>query len=235
MTPLDPVTLGLCSQIDLDLEVQRRPRKNRFRSRSRAQRYCPPHHHHAEKEPEEPTTGRGEEGRRTDVECGIGQAQAAWRQGGVSVITGLLLPADRNAGVPYYGFSDRSRQPCGFRNVGLKCRHPDRSLTTQAPQRRSACSEIFRIAPVIVGDADVVARARCPADAAAPTTIGSRSPISFSVFFSDHSIDRPGPTLRPVHRRLHAPARHVSRDTLRLRLRRQDQIGEPRARHALWD
>jgi hypothetical protein len=31
LTPMDPVTLGLCSQIELDFEVQRAPRKSRSR------------------------------------------------------------------------------------------------------------------------------------------------------------------------------------------------------------
>ena len=51
----------------------------------------------------------------------------------------------------------------------------------------------------------------------------------------DQPIGRPGPALRPIRGELHAPARHIGRHALRLFFRRQDEIGKPRARHALRD
>jgi len=55
LTPLDPVTLGLCSQIDLDIEVQKAAKRSRCRSKRRARRCCPPRSRpHRKKSPSPP-------------------------------------------------------------------------------------------------------------------------------------------------------------------------------------
>src|ERR1700722_13949474 len=49
------------------------------------------------------------------------------------------------------------------------------------------------------------------------------------------AVDFPRLAFGQMRGDLNAPARHVSGDALRLLLRRQNKIGEPRARHALRD
>ena len=50
-----------------------------------------------------------------------------------------------------------------------------------------------------------------------------------------HAVGLPGAALGPVGGELRAPARHMRGDLMRLLLRRQDEVGEPGAGHALRD
>ena len=79
LTPLDPVTLGLCSQIDLDLEVQRaakeKPVPVEFAGRHAASGF---RHHRAERRAGR--AGRRQKDRGPQRRGGVREAQAAWRQ-----------------------------------------------------------------------------------------------------------------------------------------------------------
>ena len=64
LTPLDPVTLGLCSQIDLDLEVQRAAKEKPVPVEEQGATLLPASVTTAPKEEPEADARRGQEGRR---------------------------------------------------------------------------------------------------------------------------------------------------------------------------
>src|SRR6202012_774644 len=62
LTPLDPVTLGLCSQIDLDLEVQKAAKEKPVRSEARGAPLLPPPFPTAPKDEPEPEPVKPKQG-----------------------------------------------------------------------------------------------------------------------------------------------------------------------------
>ena len=77
LTPMDPVTLGLCSQIDLDLEVQRAAKEKPARGGATGDPAAGGRNHRAEGEP----NARRRRSRRAQRRGRVRQAQAARRQG----------------------------------------------------------------------------------------------------------------------------------------------------------
>ena len=77
LTPLDPVTLGLCSQIDLDIEVQKAAKEKPVPIRRRARRCLPASSHRTEGRARARRAGSGEEVRRARCQRRVRQAQAA--------------------------------------------------------------------------------------------------------------------------------------------------------------
>ena len=81
LQPMDPVTLGLCTQIDLDFEVQRAAKeKPRDRGSRRDAAACRRHHGRGGGQAEAEQTAKKR--RRTQRRSGVRQAQAARRQAG---------------------------------------------------------------------------------------------------------------------------------------------------------
>src|SRR4029077_9512752 len=96
-------------------------------------------------------------------------------------------------------------------------------------------TKFLQITAVIVGDADLVARRAAEPRPARMQYDRLTVADQRGVLLLDSAIGRPGPALRPIGGKLHAPARHVRGDALRLLLRCPDQISKPRARYALRD
>ena len=78
LQPMDPVTLGLCSQIDLDLEVHRAAKEKPVDAVAQGATLLPASE--TTIRTREPEAGRKEAGRGAQRRCGVRQAQAARRQ-----------------------------------------------------------------------------------------------------------------------------------------------------------
>ena len=199
LTPLDPVTLGLCSQIDLDLEVQKAAKEKPVPIEAQGATLLPGRRHHRAERRARARAGQPEAGRRSQCRGGVRQAQAARRQGRVA-LTPIIAQHDAGAA----GGDQLVAEP-------------------------------IEKAAIVVADADIVAGGGAEPDAAASDHDRLAIPDQRRISFLDQAIDRPGPALGPIGGELHAPARNVGGNALRLFLRRQNDIGEPRARHALRD
>ena len=82
LQPMDPVTLGLCSQIDLDFEVHRAAKEKPIDVEAQGATLLPASETTLQRQ--RAGAGREEAERRTQRRCRVRQAQAARRQGGIS-------------------------------------------------------------------------------------------------------------------------------------------------------
>ena len=86
LTPLDPVTLGLCSQIDLDLEVQHAAKEKPVPAEAQGATLLPASVTTAPKEEPEPDPApRAKKRRRSQRRGRVRQAQATRRQGRIAI------------------------------------------------------------------------------------------------------------------------------------------------------
>ena len=90
LQPLDPVTLGLCTQIDLDFEVQRAAKEKPV-IEDRGATLLPAAVTTAAAEAKAGRAGRQEAGRRAQRRCGVRQAEAARQAGRQGRIAAALL------------------------------------------------------------------------------------------------------------------------------------------------
>ena len=135
LTPLDPVTLGLCSQIDLDLEVQRAAKEKPVPVEEQGATLLPASVTTAPKEEPEPSPPR----RRPTISTsgGVRQAQAARRQSRVILLFQLAGVAAKrpsmDAATPSVRSPLRSSLRCAASGMTVRNLTPDRSA---APRRR---------------------------------------------------------------------------------------------------
>ncbi len=96
LTPLDPVTLGLCSQIDLDLEVHRAAKEKPLPVEEQGATLLPASVTTAPKEEPEPAARQVR--RRTRCQRGVRQAQATRRQERVNRVIASQRPRAKSRG-----------------------------------------------------------------------------------------------------------------------------------------
>ncbi len=106
LTPLDPVTLGLCSQIDLDLEVQKAAKEKPVPVEEQGATLLPASVTTAPKEEPEPRRAAVKKPPTTRRRCGVRQAQAARRQ----ERSNLIFPYSRHPEVAAKRPSKDARQ-----------------------------------------------------------------------------------------------------------------------------
>ena len=131
LTPLDPVTLGLCSQIDLDLEVQKAAKEKPVPIEAQGATLLPASVTTAPKEEPEPEPEPAKKpSDDLDVERGIRQAQATRRQGRVMSLSAPAI-AERKSNHPR-SFRSTTQAPPAAINLLQNC---SRYVRSSSPMR----------------------------------------------------------------------------------------------------